>query len=352
MSSNADDHSERQHLIYRLFDKVIGKGFELVLQGLSLGAKQLPWAKRRLRSIQVSKGYQYGPLSDWHTLDIYAPLNRSISTQEQISREHGAVSEDSTKSDVLPFVLYLHGGGFRICSKETHWPFGVRFAEEGFMVFVVNYRLAPAHPCPAGLEDCVLALEWILDHAEQLGIDPKQGMIAGESAGGNLTLATTLCTLREDDEPWAKRLYQRGWVPQMIAPACAFLDVSGSGRDPKEMSALAMSRVKSLGRGYLRGSTVPHLGDPLAELVQGCHLDRPCPPVLITVGDRDPVERDSHRLADELERRSIPHRLMIYSGGIHSFHAAIHRPLAEECWRDHFDYWEEVNRGDTSREVR
>jgi acetyl esterase/lipase len=63
--------------------------------------------------------------------------------------------------------------------------------------------------------------------------------------------------------------------------------------------------------------------------------------VFIPIGDNDPVYRDSALLAEELERRRIPHRLVIYPRGIHAFHAAINMSLAERCWRDHVSYWRE-----------
>ena len=126
----------------------------------------------------------------------------------------------------------------------------------------------------------------------------------------------------------------------MIAPACAFLDVSCSGRLPDEMNRFFLWRVRSLGHRYLGASARPDLGEPLSELVNDVTLDRPCPPVFIPIGDNDPVYRDSILLAEELERRHISHRLVIYPKGIHAFHAAINTSIAERCWEDHLTYWQ------------
>ena len=323
----------------RFVDQCTVSLFNATVNSLSASVRRSKWARDRLRGVQVLKDIPFGARSDL-TLDIYAPLDATLPSADELSNLTGTAARDAdATSSTYPFALYLHGGGFALFSKDSHWSFGLRLAEEGFITFVINYRLTPKHPCPAGLEDCALALPWILNRRDQLRLDAARGLIAGESAGGNLTLALTLCLLRRDPAPWASALFDLEWTPRMIAPACAFLDVSGVGREPDEMHPLFAWRVRSLGRKYLAQSERPDLGEPLAELVAGVTLERECPPVLITIGDNDPVYRDSTRLADELRRREIKHELITYPGGIHSFHAAINKPLAAQCWRDHFDYW-------------
>ena len=327
----------------RLFDTGVGKFFTASMYTLATAAKTLPWARRRLRAVQVHRDHRYGnpeestivrgPQS--RTFDLYAPLAYRSSW---LNSKASADEERDDKSP-FPFVLYIHGGGFRTLSKDTHWTFGLRFAEEGFVVFVINYRLTPEHPCPAGLEDCAVALDWILDHAEELNIDLDRGMIAGESAGGHLTLALALALTRPDHEPWAQRIYRHNWMPKMIAPACAFLDLESSGRLEGEMKPFYQSRLDALGRAYLRGCSRRELALPLEELASDRALDRPFPPTLITVGGADVILRDSERLAEHMVRREIIHELIVYPRGIHAFHAMITHPLAERCWRDHIRFW-------------
>lgn len=335
----------------RAIDLFLSKGSGLALKGLSSAYRRSRWARDRLSKIQVMRDIPYGPLGHWHTLDLYAPASYEAPPLELLNAlSGGGVEGANTISERkrFPFVLYLHGGGFRICSKETHWPFGLRLAEEGFLTFVINYRLATHFPCPAALEDSVSSLHWLLDHSDTLGLDLTQGMIAGESAGGNLTLSTTMCLMRASQEKWAHSIFERGWTPRMIAPACGFLDVCGSGRRADEMGSIPRSRLVSLARSYLTLSRSPHLAEPLAELEGDQSLARDLPPTLITVGDRDPIIRDSIRLRDALQKRSLPHQLVVYSGGIHSFHAAIHRSMAEQCWRDHFTFWRRYGGEDKS----
>jgi len=86
-------------------------------------------------------------------------------------------------------LLYIHGGGFVAGVPGNHRPLTWRLADKlGVPVYAVDYRLAPEHPFPAGLEDCVAAYRALL----QTGLSPSAMVIAGDSAGGNLTLATAL----------------------------------------------------------------------------------------------------------------------------------------------------------------
>jgi len=94
-------------------------------------------------------------------------------------------------------MLYLHGGGFIMGSPNSHRLLTVALGEATKMrVLSVDYRLAPEHPYPAALEDCTAAYNWLLSE----GIKSKNIVIAGDSAGGNLTL-TTLIKLRDDETP-------------------------------------------------------------------------------------------------------------------------------------------------------
>ena len=93
----------------------------------------------------------------------------------------------------LPGVLYLHGGGF--CTGAARYDDGVASemaAAVGAVVASVDYRLAPEHPYPAGLDDVVLALRWLHEGVGRLGADPGRLAVVGDSAGGGLAAALAL----------------------------------------------------------------------------------------------------------------------------------------------------------------
>jgi len=97
-------------------------------------------------------------------------------------------------------LLYFHGGGWIIGSAYVLRPLSTALGKAtGMQVFSINYRLAPENPFPAGLEDCTKAYRWLL----RQGFKPSNIIIAGDSAGGNLTLATIL-KVRDEGIPLPK----------------------------------------------------------------------------------------------------------------------------------------------------
>lgn len=100
-------------------------------------------------------------------------------------------------SGILPVLVFFHGGGFVVCNLETHDPYCRALATEaGVIVVSVDYRLAPEHKFPAGVEDCLAATDWVLGHVEELGGDSGRVFVAGDSAGA--TLATVVALILRD----------------------------------------------------------------------------------------------------------------------------------------------------------
>jgi acetyl esterase len=110
--------------------------------------------------------------------------------------------------DVLPCVYYIHGGGMESlsCYDGNYRAWGKILAHEGVAVAMVDFRnaVSPSSvpevaPFPAGLNDCVSGLRWVHDNATMLNVDPARIVVAGESGGGNLTIATGMQLLRDGD---------------------------------------------------------------------------------------------------------------------------------------------------------
>ena len=92
-----------------------------------------------------------------------------------------------------PLLVYLHGGGWVIGSPATHAKLCAELAQgAGVVVVSVDYRMAPEHPAPAPLDDCVAAIRYIVANATEFGADGNRFAIGGDSAGGNLTAAAAL----------------------------------------------------------------------------------------------------------------------------------------------------------------
>lgn len=239
----------------------------------------------------------------------------------------------------LPVLLYLHGGGFRIGSKRMHWMFGAGYARLGFAVFLPDYRLQ-RHPggaaWPNAFEDARDALRWVLDHAHEHGADPSRGLVvAGESAGANLTLALGLAAALDLDQPEARTV--RALRPPLTAllPACGLLQVSRPERylDRDDIPAWMKDRIRVSCRAYLPDGdpTGKALADPLCVL-EAAAPGFAFPPVHAPVGGADPVLEDSLRLGRALHRLGLRGEVPVTAGAGHAFHAFVWSDRARACW--------------------
>ncbi|WP_343572717.1 alpha/beta hydrolase [Mycobacterium sp.] len=115
----------------------------------------------------------------------------------------------------LPIVVFYHGGGFALGDLDTHDPVARAHAVGADAIVVsVDYRLAPEHPFPAGLNDCWAALQWVAEHATELGGNPDRIAVAGDSAGGNLA---AVIAQRARDEGGPALAFQLLWYPSITA---------------------------------------------------------------------------------------------------------------------------------------
>ena len=246
----------------------------------------------------------------------------------------------------LPVVFYVHGGGFRILSKDTHWIMGLAFARQGYLVFNIDYRLAPEHPFPAAVEDVAEAYAWIARHAASFGGDLDRIAIAGESAGANLATTLTLCALTPRDEPFARTIYETELVPRAVLPACGIFQVSDTARFARRKPSLrpfVAERIYEVESGYLGRDPSRHgasldLADPLCWLERGGPFERPIPPFFLPCGTKDPLLDDNRRMAAALRALGADVDERYYPGEVHAFHAFVFREQARRCWNESYAF--------------
>lgn len=288
-----------------------------VWRGLATLGEVHPKARPEQHGLERIRDIAYRATGDrHHTLDVWRPAKRE---------------------GLLPVVLYLHGGGFRILSKDTHWIFGIAWARPGYVVFNANYRLAPHHPYPAAIEDAAAALEWVVEHAAEFGGDPQRIVIAGESAGGNLVTSLALMSSVRLSEPWAARVFDLEPAIKAAMPACGMLQVSDPERFSRrrKLPKLIQDRIDEVSHAYLHDTSHdPTLADPLLALEGVMPMQRPLPPFFVPCGTNDPLIDDSRRLVKALQARSVPVEGEEYRGEVHAFHALYWRENAKKCWRD------------------
>lgn len=189
-------------------------------------------------------------------------------------------------------LLYLHGGGFVSGSGGFYLAMAARIsAAAKCAVLLPDYRLAPEHPFPAGLEDCVAAHQWIVSNGPSGPGAAKATFVAGDSAGGSLTLAVLLA-LRD------RRLtLPAGGIPLSPTTDLTLASESLKTVDDPIISARTMPKFRDL---YL-GKTDP--GNPLASPVFGDY--RGLPPLLIQVGEHEMLRDDSIRVAKKARADGI-----------------------------------------------
>lgn len=143
--------------------------------------------------------------------------NRTIAHGERADIPVRIYWPDSDRTP-LPVVVFYHGGGFCLGDLDTHDPAARAHAVGAEAIVVsVGYRLAPEHPFPAGVDDCWAALQWVGEHAAQLGGDPHNIAVAGDSAGGNLAAVTALLARDNADKGGPALRFQLLWYPSVTA---------------------------------------------------------------------------------------------------------------------------------------
>jgi monoterpene epsilon-lactone hydrolase len=202
-------------------------------------------------------------------------------------------------------IYYLHGGGYVLGSINTHRELLSRLSRAASArVLIIDYRLAPENPFPAAVDDSIAAYRWLLS----VGVDPARLVIAGESAGGGLTVAT-LVALRDAGEP----------LPRAAICLSPWVDMECLGESMATKAEIdpvvTRDGVLALAKAYL-GDTDPRtpLASPLYADLTGS------PPLLIQVGNAEVLFDDAMRLADRARAAGVDVTLEPWDDMVHMWH--------------------------------
>lgn len=202
------------------------------------------------------------------------------------------IPENSPEDRVL---LYLHGGGFVYGLTPTHLAMVASLAQKmGTRALMVDYRLAPDHPFPAALDDCATAYRWLVKQ----GVPAQKLVVAGDSAGGNLTI-TTMMKLRADGEPLPA-------AAACLSPVATCVD-RASQPDGFNDPLLPPKVMKFYNQSYVADN------DPRNPLISPVFGDwRGLPPLLIHVGEDEILRDDAVRVEALAKAAGVEVRLEIY----------------------------------------
>jgi len=200
-------------------------------------------------------------------------------------------------------ILYVHGGGYVVGSPRSHIAMAARLARRASAtITVIDYRLAPEHPYPAVVEDCLAAYRAIVER-----IDPALVTIAGDSAGGGAALST-LVALRDAGDP---------------LPGCAYLlspwtDLTSSGESYRTKATvdpiIDVDRIEATARQYAGDTPLDHPGvSPLFADLGGL------PPLLVQTGSDEVLLSDSIGLAERARTAGTDVQLDVRKGMWHVY---------------------------------
>ncbi|KRD20328.1 lipase [Mycobacterium sp. Root265] len=201
--------------------------------------------------------------------------------------------------DNLPVLVYYHGGGWAIGDLDTHDHVARAHAVGAEAIVVsVDYRLAPEHPFPAGVEDAWAALRWVGEHAAELGGDPTRIAVAGDSAGGNLS---AVMALRARDAGGPPLVFQLLWYPVAVGDikAPSFIENADAyilNRDvTNAFLTWYLPGVDLDDPGSLPTDVAPANADSLSGL----------PPAFIGTAEHDPLRDDGGKYAQLLTAAGV-----------------------------------------------
>ena len=208
----------------------------------------------------------------------------------------------------FPVFVWIHGGGWVIgTAAESVATCRNLAAKANCVVVSVDYRLAPEHKAPAGIDDCATAIEWVLDNAEQLNAVPGRVAVGGDSAGGNLAALM------------AQRFGDRLCHQALVYPATDLTMTHPSIDENAEGYLLSKASMNWFGEHYLGGSGIEPTDPRVSPLYAAdATIAASAPATVITAG-YDPLRDEGEAYAAKLAAAGVDVEAKRFPGQIHAF---------------------------------
>lgn len=235
-----------------------------------------------------------------------------------------------------PCLLNIHGGGFVLEGAASHYYLAMTYAKEArCKVVYVRYRLAPKHPFPIPQEDCYAALCWVYDHAEELGIDRTRIGIAGDSAGGTLTV--TSCMMARDRSAKVRPLFQLLVYPWLDDRNCS--DSYHRFTDTPMWNSTLSNKVGPMINPNPDATPKAYRSPVEAENFEDL------PPAYVEVAEYDCLHDDGVLYANLLKEAGVEAELHESKGTMHGFDTKYTAPTAQEMIKKRVMYMKRMFHG-------
>ena len=263
-------------------------------------------------NVEAVENVSYGSCDKWHLLDLYRPKDAE---------------------GKLPVLLKIHGGAWVYGDKKVYAPYCMYLATQGFAVVNASYRLAPKHTFPAPLEDVGAMVEWVVDHAEEYGLDVSNLFFVGDSAGAHLATAYTAIQL---NEAYAKSFpgikVDERFIPKGLLLNCGVFDIEVEWK--KQGRALTPFLTDLLGEK----PTV----ESVKQMSPAQFITSDFPSVHLTTSNGDFLRKHSYRLKEVLEKKSVEVVFKEYGEKKkpqgHVFHLNLKNKVGQECNADQLEF--------------
>ncbi len=210
-------------------------------------------------------------------------------------------------AQALPATMFFHGGGWVLGGLDSHDVLCRELASQaGVVLIAVDYRLAPEHPYPAGLDDCVAATRWVSGHAAELGVDASRLAVAGDSAGASLAAAVAVASRDAADFTVALQVL----AYPALDPTMSTASYAANADDP------------FLSRGEMEYYWSAYLGDAESSSTAAAALAQDLtglPPAYLLVAGRDVLHDEGVAYAERMRASGVPVRLRSQAEMVHGF---------------------------------
>jgi acetyl esterase len=287
------------------------EGYELDLQG-----QMLLWLMRLSRQRELFDGGvdgarreldRKGPTLDVQNVDDVTSADRTIPGAAGLRRAR-VYTPARVRAGRAPGLVWFHGGGFVAGSIESHDGVCRALASRaGVVVVSVDYRLAPEHVFPAGLDDAIATARWVLENGASIGIDPARVGVGGDSAGGNFAALVAQALRAAPVAPVFQLL---------VYPATDFTRSLPSHRHFAEGFFLPETDVLWYRKNYLPDEKL--YDDPRASPLFARDLAG-LPPAFVVTAGFDPLRDEGRAYADRMREAGVRVEYVCSEGSMHGF---------------------------------